>query len=131
MIQFLRFLIFALVFVGLLTAVVRLTKIHVRSELRYTKAMGLTALFVGVLFVLWWFLTRGEASERVVQSLILPSPMEVLKAFAPLHLEQGLVRSAFYSWLRVTAGFSLAALVAVPLGVYMATFPVVAAFFRP
>jgi NitT/TauT family transport system permease protein len=66
-----------------------------------------------------------------VQPLILPSPMEVLKAFVPLHVEQGLVRSAFTSWLRVTAGFSLAAIVAVPLGVFMATFPPIAAFFRP
>jgi NitT/TauT family transport system permease protein len=41
------------------------------------------------------------------------------------------VRSAFVSWSRVTIGFVLAAMVAVPLGVYMATFPPVAAFFRP
>ena len=47
------------------------------------------------------------------------------------HFEQGLVRSALTSWVRVTIGFSLAAIVAVPLGVYMATFPTVSAFFRP
>ena len=57
--------------------------------------------------------------------------MEVLRSFVPLHVEQGLVRSALTSWLRVTTGFALAAIVAVPLGVYMATFPSVAAFFRP
>jgi NitT/TauT family transport system permease protein len=83
------------------------------------------------LLVVWWVATRGAPAERLVQPLILPSPMEVLQSFKPLHLEQGLVRSAFYSWLRVTAGFSLAALVAVPLGVYMASFAPVAAFFRP
>jgi NitT/TauT family transport system permease protein len=33
--------------------------------------------------------------------------------------------------MRVTGGFALAALVAVPLGVYMGSFPPVAAFFRP
>ena len=58
-----------------------------------------------------------------MQPLILPSPLEVLQSFAPLHFEQGLVRSALTSWLRVTTGFALAAIVAVPLGVYMATFP--------
>jgi NitT/TauT family transport system permease protein len=84
-----------------------------------------------VLVSVWWFVTRGEPGERLVQPLILPNPIEVLKSFGPLHFEQGLVRSAFYSWMRVTAGFSLAALVAIPLGVYMATFPPVAAFFRP
>src|SRR5437016_1902485 len=54
-----------------------------------------------------------------------------LTAFGPLHFEQGLVRSAFTSWLRVTSGFALATIVAVPLGIYMATFSSVAAFFRP
>ncbi|HVV73817.1 MAG TPA: ABC transporter permease subunit [Verrucomicrobiae bacterium] len=131
MAEFLRFLVFAVVFVALLTGVVRLSRVRVRSELPYSRAAGLTVLFVVVLLGVWWFVTRGEPNDRMVQPLILPSPMEVLKAFAPLHLEQGLVRSAFYSWLRVSAGFLLATIVAVPLGVYMATFPSIAAFFRP
>jgi NitT/TauT family transport system permease protein len=129
--KILGFLIFALAFVGVLTAVVRLAKLHVRSEMIYARALGLTALFVVVLVSLWWFLTRGEVNERIVQPLILPGPMEVLKSLGPLHSEQGLVRSALTSWLRVTTGFTLAAIVAVPLGVYMATFPPIAAFFRP
>ncbi len=127
----LGFLIFALVFVTLLTLVVRLARLRVRTEMDYSRALGLTALFVGVVLGVWWFLTRGLMGERIVQPLILPSPMEVLGAFKPLHLEQGLVRSAVTSWLRVTAGFALAAIVAVPLGIYMATFRSVAAFFRP
>ncbi|MGD0258988.1 MAG: ABC transporter permease subunit [Verrucomicrobiota bacterium] len=126
-----RFLIFAVVFVVVLTLVVRLTRLRVRGDLPSAKMIGLTALFIGVVLVAWWLVTRGQPEKRMIQSLILPSPTEVLSAFKPLHLEQGLVRSAFYSWLRVTAGFGLAALVALPLGVYMATFPSVAAFFRP
>jgi len=129
--EFFRFLIFASVFVVVLTLVVRLTRLRVRGELSYSRMIGLTALFIGVVLVAWWVVTRGELEKRMVQSLILPSPREVLSAFKPLHLEQGLVRSAFYSWLRVSSGFGLAALVALPLGVYMATFPSVAAFFRP
>ncbi len=128
---FLKFFVFALVFVLMLTAVVRLAKLHVNAELPATRALSLTALFVGLLLVAWWFMTRGEPANRILQPLILPAPMDVLKSFGPLHFEQGLVRSALYSWLRVTAGFGLAALVAVPLGVYMATFPSVSAFFRP
>jgi NitT/TauT family transport system permease protein len=57
--------------------------------------------------------------------------MEVLRAFPRLHFEQELVRSALKSFERVTIGFTLAAIVAVPLGVYMASFEAVAAFFRP
>ena len=131
LVPFLRFLTVALVFVGVLTLVVRLARLRVNEDLRYKKALGLTGLFVLVLLAAWWFMTRGEPSERIVQPLILPSPIEVLKSFGPLHFEQGLVRSALYSWLRVTSGFLLAAVVAVPLGVYMATFPPIAAFFRP
>ena len=127
----LGFLIFALAFVTILTLVVRLAKLHGRGKLPYSKALALTASFVGIILVVWWFLTRGEPSQRIVQSLILPSPIEVLRSFAPLHFERGLVRSALTSWLRVTAGFALAAIVALPLGVYMATFAPIAAFFRP
>jgi NitT/TauT family transport system permease protein len=127
----LGFLIFALTFVTVLTLVVRLTRLHVRADIHPPKALGLTCLFIGIMLLAWWFVTRGAPSERLVQPLILPSPLEVLKSFVPLHTEQGLVRSALYSWLRVTAGFGLAALVALPLGIYMATFPPIAAFFRP
>src|SRR6266404_5772042 len=127
----LGFFIFALAFVASLTLVVRLAKLHVRSDLPETRALGLTALFVVIVVGVWWFVTRGTPNERLVQPLILPNPVEVLQSFVPLHFEQGLVRSALYSWLRVTAGFALATIVAVPLGVYMATFPSVAAFFRP
>ena len=129
--RILGFLTFAIAFGAALTFLVRFAKLHVRGKFAYTKGIGLTVLFVVVVLGVWFFLTAGKQSERIVQPLILPSPLEVLRAFVPLHFEQGLVRSAFTSWLRVTAGFTLAAIVAIPLGVYMATFPPIAAFFRP
>src|SRR2546427_9091600 len=111
--KLISFLVFALAFVTVLTLIVRLGRLYVRGHLRYTKALGLTALFIGLCLGVWWFLTRGQPGDRIVQSLILPSPMEVVKAFGPLHFERGLIRSIFTSWFRVTAGFTLAALVAV------------------
>jgi NitT/TauT family transport system permease protein len=129
--KILYFLFIAIAFVAALTLIVRLTRLRVRSELPYARALGLTALFVGLLLTAWSLLTHGDPSNRIVQPLILPSPLEVLKSFGPLHFEQGLVRSALTSWLRVTTGFGLAALVALPLGIYMATFAPVASFFRP
>ena len=128
---FLGFLVFAVAFVAMLTLVVRLTKLGVRAKIPYSNAIGLTTIFVAVVLVVWWFLTNGMTEKRIVQPLILPSPLEVLASFKPLHFEQGLIRSIISSWLRVTAGFALAVIVAVPLGVYMATFAPVAAFFRP
>jgi NitT/TauT family transport system permease protein len=125
------FLIFALAFVTLLTIVVRVTRLRVRGQISYARSLALSTAFVVSLLGVWWFVTRGEPTERIVQQLILPSPLEVLKAFGPLHAEQGLVRSILSSWVRVTIGFVLAAIVAVPLGVYMATFAPIASFFRP
>src|SRR5215510_4183620 len=90
------------------------------------------AAFVAVVMLAWWFVTRGERIEdRILAPLILPSPLEVLQAFPKLHVEQALVRSIGVSFLRVTLGFLLAAIVALPLGVYMATFAPIAAVFRP
>jgi len=57
--------------------------------------------------------------------------MEVLRAFVPLHFEQGLVRSASHPGCGLPSGFALAAIVALRSGVLYATFSSVAAFFRP
>lgn len=126
------FFLFAIAFVVLITLVVRLTGIGVRKPITEKASIGLTAAFIAAMFFAWWFVTHGATVEnRIIAPLILPSPLEVLQAFPPLHFDQGLVRSAITSFLRVTTGFVLAAIVALPLGIYMATFPPMAAFFRP
>jgi NitT/TauT family transport system permease protein len=128
----LGFFIFALAFVLLLTIFVRFSGLRVRRELPEVRELALTLVFVGLVLAGWWLLTRGQKVEdRVLPPLILPSPVEVLQAFPSLHFDQGLVRSALTSFIRVTLGFSLAVIVALPLGIYMATFPTIAAFFRP
>jgi NitT/TauT family transport system permease protein len=128
----LGFFVFAVAFVALITLVVRLGQFRVREEVSYRNGLALTAGFIALLLLAWWFVTRGQNVEnRVIAPLILPSPLEVLQAFPPLHFDQGLVRSALTSFMRVTTGFVLATIVALPLGIYMATFPSVAAFFRP
>jgi NitT/TauT family transport system permease protein len=128
----LGFFLFAVAFVGLLTAIVRLARLGVRKGIPRRDELLLAGLFVALLLVVWWFLTRGERFEdRLINVTILPSPMEVLRAFVPLHLDQALVRNAFISIERITIGFTLAVIMAVPLGIYMATFPGIASFFRP
>jgi NitT/TauT family transport system permease protein len=128
----LSFFLFALAFSLALTALVRFSKLRVRGELTPRLSIFLTAGFVSVLILAWWAATRGQTIEqRLLPPLILPSPTEVIQAFPSLHFEQALVRSAFKSFERVTIGFALAALVATPLGVYMASFRGLAAFFRP
>jgi NitT/TauT family transport system permease protein len=119
-------------FVGLLTVMVRLAGFGVRKELPRARELLLTGVFVGLVLLAWWLLTRGERYEdRLVNVTILPSPIEMLKAFGPLHLDQALVRNALTSIGRISLAFIMAVMVAVPLGVYMATFPPIASFFRP
>jgi NitT/TauT family transport system permease protein len=125
-------ILFAFAFVAGLTAVVRLCGLVVRGEVGAARLALLTGSFVTVTVGLWTAVTLGERIEdRLLSPLILPSPMEVLRGFGPLQTERGLVRSAFTSLGRVSAGFLLGALLAVPLGVYMGTFRAVSAFFRP
>src|SRR5437016_1941440 len=110
----LGFLLFAVVFVALLTLVVRLAGLGVRQEFPRRDELLLTGLFVALLMVSWWLLTRGERNEdRIVNVTILPSPLEVVKSFAPLHLDQALVRNAFTSIQRISIGFVLAVIIAV------------------
>lgn len=128
----LKFFTFAISFSLVLSALVRFARLRVRAPLAEKKSFLLTISFIALMFLAWWFVTRGDKIEdRVLAPLILPSPMEVLMAFPKLHFEQELVRSALKSFQRVTIGFSLAAIVAVPLGIFMAAFPPIAAFFRP
>jgi len=99
--------------------------VEVRQALTNQRARGLALLGVAVFFGLWCVLTYGG----FIPAVILPSPTDVLKAFPVLHFEEALVRSAGWSLYRVTMGFLLAAAVAIPLGIWMGTFPAVKHFF--
>lgn len=130
--QSLPFFFGILIIVAILTSLVLLVGWRVRHPLAEKTQLGLTCAFIGLVMLGWWLLTRGDKIEdRILSPLILASPLEVLRAFPRLHFDQGLVRNAWTSFLRVTTGFTLAALLAVPLGLYMASFNNIAAFFRP
>jgi NitT/TauT family transport system permease protein len=92
---------------------------------RRARALALAGLvtFLGI----WAVLSYAD----VVPSVILPSPTEVLQAFPVLHFQEALVRSAGWSLYRVTMGFVLSGLVAIPLGLLMGTFPAVKHFLSP
>jgi NitT/TauT family transport system permease protein len=86
-------------------------------------ALAGAAFFLGT----WSALSYGG----IVPAVILPTPGDVLKAFPRLHFEEALVRSAGWSFYRVTMGFLLSAALAIPLGILMGTFPPIKAFFAP
>jgi NitT/TauT family transport system permease protein len=100
---------------------------EIRESLSNHRVRVLAAAGLLTFGVLWCVLTYGG----LVPDLILPSPTDVLRAFPVLHFEEALVRSAGFSLFRVGMGFLLAAVVAIPLGLLMGTFPSVKAFFAP
>lgn len=128
----LGFYIGACLFALGLGAVGKYCGMAVRRDTGVVAGFGLTLTFVGLLLAGWIFLTRGATIEaRILAPLILPSPAEVLHAFPRLHSQQGLVRGVMVSFGRIASGFALATILAVPMGILMASYTKVAAFFRP
>jgi NitT/TauT family transport system permease protein len=63
--------------------------------------------------------------------ILLPGPGAVARAWVEMFGELGFARDVGWSAFRVIGGFILAAVIAVPLGVFMGTFEIVRAFFEP
>ncbi len=100
---------------------------EVRGALTNHKARSLALAGLVTFLAAWCALSYGG----IVPRIILPSPSDVLRAFPVLHFEEALVRSALASLYRVTMGFLLSAVVAIPLGLVMGTFPALKHFFAP
>ncbi|WP_218079227.1 ABC transporter permease [Anthocerotibacter panamensis] len=66
-----------------------------------------------------------------VEPLFLPSPFKVLQAFVTLFTDKGLLVDVGVSLARVSGGFFLGALVAIPLGLLMGSFKSFQAAFEP
>ena len=75
----------------------------------------------------WCLLTFGIK----INPVFLPSPLAVAKAFQELWQEGVLLPYTLISLYRVLAGFFVAAIVAIPLGILMATNKKVEGFFAP
>jgi len=99
----------------------------VREPVPQQKARALALAGLLSFLAAWCVLSYAD----VVPTVILPSPTEVVRAFPVLHFEEALVRSAGWSLYRVGMGFVLSALVAIPLGLLMGTFPPVKHFLSP
>ena len=100
---------------------------NVREAVSERRARGLALAGLLTFLGAWAVLSYSD----IVPSVILPSPTEVLQAFPVLHFQEALVRSAGWSLYRVTMGFVLSGLVAIPLGLLMGTFPPVKHFLSP
>ena len=90
---------------------------------RWTLAILAGGVVVGV----WAILTHWEFVNR----FSVPTPLEVVKAFPALWKESELLRNVAVSWWRIGQAFLWCAVVAIPLGLLMASFRWVHDFVNP
>ncbi|HEU0034418.1 MAG TPA: ABC transporter permease [Kofleriaceae bacterium] len=74
---------------------------------------------IGLIFLLWWFCTRGDAVDRIISPSKLPSPGETFGSFGSL-MKRDLDESIIDTLQRVFIGIGLAAIVGVTVGVFAA-----------
>ena len=99
-------------------AVVPSRLFRLRTALPGTHARLIGIAATAVLIGLWWLLTSGETAEtRIISPVVLPSPLEVARAFPVLFNQRDLLMSIKATLGRVLQGFGLAILLGVPLGV--------------
>jgi NitT/TauT family transport system permease protein len=92
--------------------------------------LGFLSIFL--FHLIWLSLTYGKTVEqRFLSPQILPNPIDVILSFKSLIVDRDLFASISYSFFRTTVGFLIAAMVAVPLGILMGSFPKIRAFFQP
>jgi NitT/TauT family transport system permease protein len=88
---------------------------------------ALTISSIAIPLILWWAVTTfGNIDPK-----FLPSPAKVLEAFGRLWGTRELLKDTVASLWRVGVGFLLAALLAIPVGILMGSFPSIRALLEP
>jgi NitT/TauT family transport system permease protein len=82
---------------------------------------------IGLPLLLWWLVTTfGNVDPK-----FLPSPAQVLEAFGRLWSTRELLKDTVASLWRVSVGFLLAVIFAIPVGVLMGSFASIRALLEP
>ena len=103
---------------------------RLRTDPPFVFRMALGASAVGVVFLIWWFVTHGEVFARIVSPSVLPSPAEVIDSIGKMG-ERHLGNAIFDTLQRVLIGVVLAAFVGVTLGVTAGSIRSVSAALGP
>src|SRR5258707_8847106 len=85
-----------------------------------TRSTKLTLAIVAWVAVVaaWSLVTHWD----LISSYVFPTPAEVLRAFPSLFSERGLLANVWASWVRIGQAFLWCAVIAIPLGLLMASF---------
>jgi len=76
---------------------------------------------------LWWLVSSSASVDKV----FMPGPVDVYHRLITWYVEDDLMSNIWISVYRVTAGFALSALIALPLGLMIGTFRPVQAVLEP
>jgi len=90
----------------------------IRKEVSPRVRWTLAFVSWGFLVLLWVGLTQWE----ILPPFSLPKPLGVIRAFGKLWTEYDLLGNVFKSWWRIAQAFLWCAVVAIPLGILMASF---------
>jgi NitT/TauT family transport system permease protein len=105
--------------------------VQLREAPAPTTGRLLAATSLALILFFWFVLTLGPAEERTISPAILPAPGEVLAAIPNLIFERNVGQSIGATLGRVLAGFGLALLIGIPLGVLAASWRILEALLRP
>jgi len=90
----------------------------IRKEISPRARLALAFLSWGIVVLVWFGLTNWE----ILPPFSLPKPMGVIRAFGKLWTEYDLLGNVVESWWRIAQAFFWCAIVAIPLGILMASF---------
>lgn len=99
----------------------------IRGHLSRKEYLALAVLGMVLPFVGWWWLATSGLMEKV----FMPSPLDVITRIHTWFMEDNLMGDAWISIYRVTAGFILSAVFALPLGLMIGTYRPVQAMLEP
>ena len=91
----------------------------------------LSFLIISLALALPLLVWAGVSSAKLVPAIFLPTPIAVLQAGLKMFAENDLLFDVLISSGRVLAGFLLAALIGVPMGIAMGTFYSMESLFAP
>lgn len=100
---------------------------RIAEEIPQSLAWVLMSLSVIVPLVLWFLFATSSA----IDTAFLPSPADVIEATGKLWTKGVLTTDILASFTRVTTGFFLSAILAVPLGIMMGSFASIRALCEP
>ena len=100
---------------------------RIRGSLHRTTYVGISVLAFALILLAW----MGAASANLFSDTFPPSPIKVTQSFWQWLTANALLFDVGISIFRVTLGFLIAAVIAVPLSLLIATFRPIQAFFEP